>query len=555
MQKPIMFALVLHEGASSNEVLAAVDKAIESETDPEKLAHLQDLRVRTATQQALAEARNDYLKVLPEMWQQFADTILSARKSENIDDWKDVKASAHRLKGSTGSYGLTQLSQICAKLEELIVSLDPRSHVLYDLLVSEINRCLAEAHKLVERASEEITELGPAEEAGFALLVVSPEHSGLTTKAIEIGTADSSLEIEYAHTAIGAITKCKAYIYDAVIIDLSLDSPEAPFELAKELRSLAGYLRKPFGFVTGENATDAAMMYGGCSVVLDENCTKADLSTMIARLHGACESQRPRILCIDDDESVTRFIEATLVDSGFAVRSLNEPIHAIEAAKEFGPDLILVDVMMPGISGFDVCRALKTHEAAAAAPVLFLTASCDGASRSCAFQAGAEDFVAKPIVRDELIARMKPYLPSTVDRLGPGGCALIEKSLFMDKVNQFVATQSGYGAVFLLSIDNIANLQARHGALAADQVSSMLTRLVSLRFRPEDLRTRLERDRLAVFVSGITPTQAEQIKAAVHQDIEAMHFAGSSGGRFQPQVSIHAAPIGTNQCQSESSRL
>ena len=119
----------------------------------------------------------------------------------------------------------------------------------------------------------------------------------------------------------------------------------------------------------------------------------------------------PRILAIDDTprnlqilaEMLTRHIECDLT---FAT----EGKHALDSVKEISPDLILLDVMMPGMTGFEVCAELKKSPATNAIPVIFLTAKAELEDIIKGFSLGAADYVVKPFNPDELIARVRTHL-------------------------------------------------------------------------------------------------------------------------------------------------
>src|SRR5438128_1188489 len=100
------------------------------------------------------------------------------------------------------------------------------------------------------------------------------------------------------------------------------------------------------------------------------------------------------------------FLARLLVQQGMQTDTAvdgNEALTKIAAAL---PDLILLDVMMPSTSGFDVCRQLKTNEATALIPIILVTALEDQESRVRGIEAGADDFLSKPVRREELIARV-----------------------------------------------------------------------------------------------------------------------------------------------------
>jgi DNA-binding NarL/FixJ family response regulator len=116
------------------------------------------------------------------------------------------------------------------------------------------------------------------------------------------------------------------------------------------------------------------------------------------------------ILVIDDDPQACGMLGKALGESGFAVLAAPDGEAGLRAATEAGPDLILMDAVMPGISGFEACRMLKTQAGVAHIPVMFMTGLSESEHVVEGFRAGGVDYVTKPVVLDELIARIRVHL-------------------------------------------------------------------------------------------------------------------------------------------------
>jgi len=116
---------------------------------------------------------------------------------------------------------------------------------------------------------------------------------------------------------------------------------------------------------------------------------------------------RFRVLVVDDDADMRAFLSRLLEQEGMAVDVAGDGDAALVHAMAAPPDLILLDVMMPGVSGFEVCRTLKSDEASALIPIVLITMLDDRESRVRGIEAGADDFLSKPVNREELLARVK----------------------------------------------------------------------------------------------------------------------------------------------------
>lgn len=123
-----------------------------------------------------------------------------------------------------------------------------------------------------------------------------------------------------------------------------------------------------------------------------------------------------KILVVDDEFDVTELLSYNLRRSGFVVRSLNDPRRALEAVKDFVPDLIVLDIMMPDLSGLQVCRLVRQESALKSIPIIFLSAKTEESDRIEGFESGADDYVCKPFSPKELMLRVSAVLKRASDK-------------------------------------------------------------------------------------------------------------------------------------------
>jgi two-component system OmpR family response regulator len=115
-----------------------------------------------------------------------------------------------------------------------------------------------------------------------------------------------------------------------------------------------------------------------------------------------------RVLVVDDEPALTELLAMALRYEGWEVRSASDGRSAVRTAREFGPDVVVLDVMLPDIDGLEVLRRLRDHSTAV--PVLFLTARDAVEDRIAGLTAGGDDYVTKPFSLEEVVARLRGLL-------------------------------------------------------------------------------------------------------------------------------------------------
>ncbi|KRE72940.1 response regulator transcription factor [Paenibacillus sp. Soil750] len=164
-----------------------------------------------------------------------------------------------------------------------------------------------------------------------------------------------------------------------------------------------------------------------------------------------------KIMIVDDEPKIIRFIAANLKSLGFETVACQNGAEALEKAEAVDPDLILLDLMMPGMDGFEVLRRLRTYSSV---PVIMLTARSNGADKVQGLNLGADDYLTKPFSLDELFARVNAVLrrldgrmpaPSTVSELnvGPVNVNLAQRRIWVSEA-EVKFTETEYNLFVLL---------------------------------------------------------------------------------------------------------
>ena len=115
----------------------------------------------------------------------------------------------------------------------------------------------------------------------------------------------------------------------------------------------------------------------------------------------------PKILIVDDDVSITELMKALVKMEGHQPTTVNDSTKAIEVANSVHPDLITLDLMMPGLTGFELCELLHNDPRFSNIPIVIVTARDDRESKDKAIELGAKEYITKPFGMDELINKIK----------------------------------------------------------------------------------------------------------------------------------------------------
>jgi len=128
---------------------------------------------------------------------------------------------------------------------------------------------------------------------------------------------------------------------------------------------------------------------------------------------------RKTILVVDDDVRTLKLVGLVLNQEGYDVVAAGTGEEGLEKARAHGPDLIVLDVLMPGMDGYEVVQRLRADAATARVPVLMLTAKSDLDDQMTGFEVGADDYLTKPFHRDELVSRVESVLNLAEHRQTP----------------------------------------------------------------------------------------------------------------------------------------
>ena len=246
------------------------------------------------------------------------------------------------------------------------------------------------------------------------------------------------------------------------------------------------------------------------------------------------KKRKPKILICDDEPSIREVLETILVPEGYDVVVGKNGIEAVELFKQEHPDLIILDVSMPGMTGFEALDKIKTYLGEKYIPVIFLTASIKVDDKLRALHGGAVDYLIKPVSPDELIARIQNFLDikKKHDKLKAEATfdwmtGALNKAYFLRKAEEELdkAIRNKVPLTFLImDIDRFKEINDTLGHLAGDKVIREFSDRLKRLTRKIDLIGRFGGDEFMVMLSHKTQRLAcivaDRLKKAMKRPID-----------------------------------
>ncbi len=364
--------------------------------------------------EATAQGRVQVAGAMAEIWKRLKQTSMNRLQALELalldlacgrltpDQARQAERDAHKLAGSVGTFGFTRASRLASVLEERLAGasrLGPESAGRLALKVAAL-RVELERGPI---ASREESLPGPTTGTGpLVLLLVSEPEMG-----DRICLEAEGLSLQVATRVEEALAHMQSLTPAVAALDLlALQPAEQGLSLLRALSQL----EPPASVLLWGDPRDMtdrvmAIRWG----VHEFISKKRGVSGLVEELGRACRTRlaaRGRVLAVDDDPLVLASLESVLAPGGFEVFGLEDPLQFWQRLEETHPDLVILDLEMPLVNGLELCRVVRADARWSTLPVVFLTGSQDPEVVERVFEAGADDFVSKPIRARELRARL-----------------------------------------------------------------------------------------------------------------------------------------------------
>ncbi len=521
-----------------------------------------EINVLRQVQDAIKLAKQEYFKQLPDEWLFLTNSVNQFQDDNTNESLRQAALEqAHRLGGTAGSLGFSEVGTSARRVEELLKILDASEPTQYDLILAEIYRLLVYgANSIILEDEGTVTvQVSPTtKENSRILLLTNPATIDKDTLSY---CQQVECELDVADTSSTAFSKAQSMAIDGIVVDLTSENYLKTVQFCRQLRQAHVDNNLPMAcLISKDQPVDAGqLLYSGFSQAINTPVEKNDLLKALCHLLATRQTIKHRVLVIDDDQVLCNFIASVLSVQGILVKTLSDPVEVMSHVDTFQPDLVLLDVMMPGISGYDVCRLLKATDKWQSLPVLYLTSTNTPQARSLAFKAGGDDFLSKPVITEELIARTNLHLdkalmlrkPLEHDRLT--GC--LQRQVFYKRIDTLMNESDGKlagGTVCVLEINRFDELAGQHGLLTLEMIIARLGQLLRMRFPAEALRAHLGEKTLALFAPGRDIAVTEAAIKLLSDEFASLSFHNHKGEEFKASLSSSVVNLSSSAQDIES---
>jgi signal transduction histidine kinase/DNA-binding response OmpR family regulator len=302
--------------------------------------------------------------------------------------------------------------------------------------------------------------------AGATVVLVDDDaYSGYILKGILMGAGH---EVLVASTAEDALSVARARRPSLVVLSSSLtDDAFAVLRIVKHDPET----RKSAVVVVSSTDDREELLRAGADEVVNKPIQPAQFRELCARLIAEAGRARGyRILVVDDDPSIRTICREVLEASGYTVREVSSGMQARSEVHRFKPDLVMLDVMMPGLDGFQTAEGLRAEPATSMVPIIFLSAKGETADKVRAFRLGAEDYVVKPFIAAELVARVRKALERRERELGASPTTQLPGAGAIEQEIERRLTAREPVAFCYLDLDNLKAFNDYYGYAKADAI-------------------------------------------------------------------------------------
>jgi diguanylate cyclase (GGDEF)-like protein len=452
----------------------------------------------------------------------------------------EVESQLHKLAGSGGSFGFADLSREARALE---LELRKRRPKLHETDLSALALRLRTLGRLLDESPGDVSQApiasAPSAPGSVLLWAASdPEEderlaSTLTQFGHSVARAGGRKELQTA--LIGGPP-------EALLVDLEAEGNEGKarsdlLEFLADLRTDPATRASRLFVLSSDDTLPLRLQAArvGASGFFTRPFDPVRVVDRLERLREERQAQHGKVLLVDDDQLLARHHAAVLEAGGFDVRTCTDPLLALDVMERFQPDLVLMDLYMPGCSGPELARVIRMHDAWLATPLVFLSAETDLDLQLTAASEGADDFLTKPIADGHLVAAVRARVERArqVAQLihSDSLTGLLKHGRIKEELITEISRAERSGqplSLAMLDIDHFKRVNDRFGHPVGDQVLRALGNLLRQRARKSDRVGRYGGEEFMLILPDCDLSSAERIVNDIRERFSTLQFTAGS---------------------------
>ncbi|MEH2207105.1 MAG: response regulator [Nostoc sp.] len=404
------------------------------------------------------------IATIQQMWQEFQERLqeqlatleqaIAHLTTNSLDpnQRQHAQTIAHRLIGSLGAFGIPHAAEVARQIERVLNSstavLQSESAFRVEPLLQQL-RCITQRSPMFAVPSsedagirghgdteiEEDTETRGYGHTGNQEVLAASPRPPLTVSPIvfmidddpnmlepmQVEAPNWAVHLETASDLISARERLQSRMPNAIVLDLTFsNTTESGLTLLAQLKRQFPTI--PVVVLSGQGDLSKRVEVArlGANAFLQKPAMPSEVFQVVTQLLNPIEAIAAKLLIVDDDSVLLTRLQANLEPRGFQVTALADPTLFWQFLEVTCPDLLLLDVSMPGFNGIELCQVVKSDPHWSQLPVLFLSAHSDANTLHQALAVGADDYVLKPIVEADLIQRILKRLGQLSDSFTVG---------------------------------------------------------------------------------------------------------------------------------------
>jgi diguanylate cyclase (GGDEF)-like protein len=475
-----------------------------------------------------------------------------SHRREALNALRALLREFHDLAGSGGSFGfdaVTSLSRAGEIRARRIVETDGK--VLDEDLAQWrhlLTLLLGERERLVSGPGEAMpATLLPLERSRIVLVVDADPGAHL---ALSEALVAKGLIPARAGSLAEALTMVATGLPAGLITDVALPDGSG-YDLVRKVRAMPG--GRTVAILVARADSDfldkVEAIHSGADGYAVKPLEWEAMAERILQYVERHSRQTARILSVEDDPDQGLIIQTYLEAAGYQVELCTDPATFETVVSAYQPDVVLLDISLPGMDGFTLARYLRQDDRHATLPIIFLTSHAQPSVKVETLQAGGNDFLVKPIVPAVLVATVAAHLErarllrSLLER--DGLTRLLTHTAFLERAKATVARQRRLeqptAALAMLDVDHFKRINDQYGHPTGDRVLVALSSLLRHRLRPSDVVGRYGGEEFAILIEDLELNEAERLVNRLLEDFAALTHTTADGDAFHCTVSAGVA--------------